>query len=127
MKRLFALRGAVRCSNDGADISLRVGRLYDALVVRNGLGEADLVSLVFSVTPDLTAANPAAALRKGGRGGDLPLFCVAEAATEGMPSGIVRALLHCYAEEGSVLRHAYVEGAEFLRPDLAGEKTTPRA
>lgn len=119
MKRLYGLRGAIRCSNDAEDITLRVVELYDELLVRNGLAEEGVVSLVFSVTKDLTALNPAAALRRGGRAGDLALFSVAEPEVEGALSGVIRTLIHCYLSEGSSPRHVYLNGAEVLRPDRA--------
>jgi chorismate mutase len=120
-KRLYGLRGAVRCENDAGDIELRVAQLFDALVAGNGIVEDDIVSLVFSVTPDLTARNPAAALRRSGRGRDLALFSVQESAADGGMPGVVRVLLHCYADVGSKLRHAYLNGAEALRPDRGPE------
>jgi chorismate mutase len=116
-KRLFGLRGAVCCANHPDDIELRVAQLYDALMVNNGLSEADVVSLIFSVTPDLTARNPAAALRKSGRGENLALFSVQESVADGGLPGVIRVLVHCYAAEGAKLRHAYLNGAEILRPD----------
>jgi chorismate mutase len=119
-KRLYGLRGAIRCSNDADDIVRRVVELYDELLERNGLSEDSIVSLVFSVTQDLTALNPAAALRRGGRAGDLALFSVAEPEVEGALSGVIRTLIHCYMSEGSSPRHVYLNGAEVLRPDRAG-------
>jgi chorismate mutase len=117
MKRLYALRGAVQCFNNSEDITRQVSALYDALLTENNLDEGDIVSLVFSVTGDLDALNPAAALRRTGRGGDLALFCVREPDFSGSLERTVRALVHCYLEEGSVPRHVYRNGAEVLRPD----------
>jgi chorismate mutase len=116
-KRLYALRGATRCLNQADDIIAQVSALYDGLLTLNSLDGGDIVSLVFSVTPDLDALNPAAALRKSGRGGDLALFCVQEAGARGSLERTIRALVHCYLEEGSVPRHVYRNGAEILRPD----------
>ncbi len=116
-KRLYGLRGAVFCENDAADIELRVAQLYDELTTANALNDEDIVSFVFSVTPDLTALNPAAALRRSGRGGDLALFSVQESIADGGFPRVVRALVHCYAPIGAKLKHAYLNGAEALRPD----------
>ena len=117
MKRLFALRGAVQCENTEDDIVLRVREMYDALLEQNNLEEGDIVSLVFSVTADINALNPATALRKSGRGGDLALFVLQEGVFAQSADKIIRALLHCYLEEGSAPRHIYRNGAERLRPD----------
>jgi len=119
-KRLYGLRGAVFCEDDPQDIERRVAELYDELIVGNGLAEADIVSLVFSVTPDLTSLNPAAALRRSGRGGELALFSLQESRADGGRPRTIRVLIHCYAPAGSPPRHAYLNGAEVLRPDRAG-------
>jgi chorismate mutase len=119
MKRLYALRGAAQCLNQAEDMGRQVSGLYDQLLIDNKLGEPDIVSLIFSVTADLDAENPAAALRKAGRGADLALFCVQEAAVKGSLERVVRVLMHCYLEEGSRPRHIYRNGAERLRPDRA--------
>jgi chorismate mutase len=119
MKRLFALRGATQCLNDGEDLTRRVAALYDGLLRENRLAEEDIVSLIFSVTADLDALNPAAALRRSGRARDLALFVTQEAQFPGMLERTVRVLLHCCLDEGTIPRHLYQNGAEVLRPDRA--------
>lgn len=121
MKRIYALRGATRCRNDPEDMALQVSALYDALTGRNNLEEEDLVSLIFSVTPDLDACNPAAALRRSGRAGELALFSLQEAPALAGLERTIRVLIHCYMEEGSVPRHVYQNGADVLRPDRAAQ------
>jgi chorismate mutase len=116
-KRLFALRGATRCDNEAEDITEQVGRLYDELLALNRLAEPDIVSIIFSVTADLDALNPAAALRRYGRAGEASLFALQEAASRGSLERTVRVIIHCYLEEGAALRHVYRNGAEVLRPD----------
>jgi chorismate mutase len=116
-KRLYALRGATGCLNEAEDIMVQVAAMYDELLAANSLAEGEIVSLVFSVTPDLDALNPAAALRKTGRGGELALFCTQEPVVKGGLDRTIRALIHCYLKEGAVPRHVYRNGAEVLRPD----------
>jgi chorismate mutase len=103
--------------NTEDDIGGQTALLYDELLSANNLDETDIVSLVFSVTSDLNAVNPSAALRKSGRAADLALFTVSEAETKGSLPRTLRALVHCYLEEGSKPRHVYRNGAEILRPD----------
>ncbi|MDR0641144.1 MAG: chorismate mutase [Treponema sp.] len=117
MKRLYALRGAAQCLNQDDDIRLQVSVLYDEILKTNGLGEDDIVSLIFSVTADLNAKNPAAALRQSGRAANLALFCVREPEVLNGLERCVRVLIHCYLEEGAKPRHIYRNGAEVLRPD----------
>lgn len=117
-KRLTALRGAARAQNRADDIQEQVALLYDELLAENGLKEADIVSLVFSVTKDLDALNPASALRKPGRAANLALMVFQEAAFENSLSGTIRVLIHCYLDGPP--RHIYRNGAEVLRPDRSG-------
>ena len=117
MKKLFALRGAAQCENTLNDIKEQVSIMYDELLSSNSLEEADIVSVIFSVTKDLTAVNPCSALRKTGRAEKLALFTCTEPDTEGGIERTIRVLIHCYLEEGSMPRHIYRNGAEVLRPD----------
>ncbi|GHV81528.1 chorismate mutase [Spirochaetia bacterium] len=117
MKKLCALRGACRCRNEEDDIILQIAALYDALLGQNRLKEDDIVSLLFSVTADIDALNPAAALRRSGRAGNLALFTQQEAAFKDSLDRTIRVLIHCYMEEDALLRHVYQNGAEVLRPD----------
>jgi chorismate mutase len=117
MKKLFALRGATQCINSGDDITKHIIFMYDELLSRNNIAEADIVSLQFSVTPDIDAANPAAVLRKSGRAENIALFAVQEAyVKDGLPHTI-RCLLHCYMDAELSPHHVYRNGADILRPD----------
>ena len=117
MKRLYAIRGAVQCENTVEDICRQLSLMYDEILAANELDEKDIVSVIFSVTGDLTAANPCAALRKTGRAGGLALFSTVEPESQGSLERTCRALIHCYLDEGSAIRHIYRNGAEVLRPD----------
>ena len=115
MKRLYALRGATQALNTQQDISEQTAFMYDELLSENRLAESDIVSLIFSVTDDLTEMNPATALRKSGRASELALFAVKEADYPSSLPRTIRALIHCYLEEGSTVKHVYRGGAENLR------------
>jgi len=118
VKRLYALRGAVQCENTEKDICEQITLMYDELLGANKLDEKDIVSVIFSVTADLDAANPCSALRKSGRAtGDTALFSVQEPDCRGSLERIVRVIIHCYLDEGIKVRHVYLGGAEVLRPD----------
>jgi chorismate mutase len=121
-KRLFALRGAAQCLNEAEDITRQVAALYDELLAANNLAEGDIVSLIFSVTGDLDAQNPAAALRRTGRGENLALFALQEAGVSGGLERTVRVLIHCYLAGEAAPRHIYRNGAEVLRPDRGNSK-----
>jgi chorismate mutase len=120
-KKVYALRGACRALNTQEDIETQVAALYDEVLAANSLDEEDIISLIFSVTADLDALNPAAALRRSGRSPDLALFALQEAAAQSSLERVIRILLHCYLPESQKPRHIYRNGAEVLRPDRAGK------
>ncbi|MFC0037747.1 chorismate mutase [Actinomadura rayongensis] len=117
---LLAIRGAVQVERDTRDAILAAtGELVGAVLERNALGAADLVSVLFTATPDLTAEFPALAARLGGLTG-VPLMCAAEIDVPGAAPRIVRLLAHAEADRPrSSVRHVYLGGARLLRPDLA--------
>jgi chorismate mutase len=126
MKKLCALRGAFCCPNSAEDIIRETAACYDRLLRENRLAEGDIVSILFSVTPDIDALNPAAALRRAGRGGDLALFVQQEPVFQDSLPQVIRILVHCYIEEGRPPRHVYQNGAEALRPDrVPGPEALP--
>ncbi len=115
-----ALRGAITVDRDSVDdIKDRTVELVLALLERNGLDEDHLISVLFSATPDLSAAPPAVGLREVGFG-DVPLLCVAEMPTDEGLDRCIRILLHVECDHPrSRLRHVFLRGATVLRPDLA--------
>jgi len=117
MKKLFALRGAVQCENTQNDIIAGIEKMYDMLLAENALLESEIVSVIFSVTDDINAVNPASALRKNGRAGELALFSVQEPRCSNSVERIIRVIIHCYLEENVKPHHVYINGAEVLRPD----------
>lgn len=116
-KRLFALRGAVCCENSEGDIQKRIAEVYDELLFANNLDENDIVSVVFSVTGDLDAKNPATALRELGRAGKAAILVSQEAFFQGSLDHVVRILVHCYLDLSQTPVHVYRNGAEVLRQD----------
>jgi len=112
------VRGAIQVAeNSAAAIRAAALRLTSELLARNALAPERIVSLVFSLTRDLTRANPAEAARSVGLPG-VPLFCLQEAEVEGARPRMIRALL-TYADEGGAQPvPVYLDGAESLRPDL---------
>ena len=121
-KRLFGIRGAVCCANTPEAIVTAMEHLGTALFHGNNLSADDIVSVQFTVTEDLTALNPATALRRSSAGAfasQCALFCSQEPRYAGSLPGVVRALVTAYMDEGAKPVSAYLDGAEALRPDLA--------
>jgi len=117
---VLAVRGAIQVAKDSeASIASASTRLVREICRRNNLSEQDVVSIMFSVTEDLTSANPAAGLRREGFS-ETPLFCVQEARVDGAMPRVIRVLLTAErdADQGRRASHVYLDGAEVLRPDL---------
>jgi chorismate mutase len=113
-----AVRGAAGIEhNDKQEIYSGALRLVREILERNKIEEGQIVSVLFSVTKDLTKGNPATGLRSSGFA-DTPLFCVQEADIEGAEPGILRVLLTYSAERGEAPVPVYLGRAAELRPDL---------
>ena len=115
-----AVRGATRLSRDDVDeMHEAVVELLLAMMERNGLVATDLISAVFTATPDLHCGFPAAAARGIGLGA-VPLLCAQEIDVVGALDKVVRVLLHTETDRvQSEIAHVYLRGAEVLRQDLA--------
>ena len=115
-----AIRGATRLTaDDPAEMTDAVVELVEAMLERNAMTTEDLVSMVFTATPDLVCMFPAAAARGLGLG-DVPLICAQEIAVVGALSRVVRVMAHAHLERPrSEVVHVYLRGAEVLRQDLA--------
>jgi len=115
-KKLYAGRAAVCAQNTQEQIKTAVVTVYTRFLELNKLHEQDIVSLQFSITSDITAANPATLLRSAGFASETVLFCSTEPNIDGSPHGIIRFLFHYYGKKKPV--PVYLGGAEKLRPDL---------
>jgi chorismate mutase len=115
-----AIRGATHLAADDADLMREaVVELVSEMLVRNHLTSDDLISVLFTSTPDLVSMFPAAAARALDIG-DVPLMCAQEIDVPGAMARVVRVMAHveCDLPRGSVA-HVYLRGAEVLRTDLA--------
>ena len=117
--RLLAIRGATTVdSNSEEAMTPRVQEMLLTILERNGVVHDDVVSALFTATPDLNAAFPATAARGVGFG-DIPLICASEIAVPNATPLCVRVMLHVYSERPrSAIRHVYLHGAQGLRDDL---------
>lgn len=104
-------------ADESGAIGERTAELVAEMLRRNGLRVDDLVSAIFTATPDLTADFPAVAAREVGLA-QTPLLCAQEIPVRGAMPRCVRALMHCYLPPGVGARHVYLHGARQLRLDL---------
>lgn len=119
--RIAALRGATTLPADTREhVLTRTSELLAALLERNGLTHDQVVSLLFTATPDIHAEFPAAAVRAAGIS-DVPMMCALELDITG-GSAIplcVRVMAHVETDRPRAdLRHVYLHEARQLRSDL---------
>ena len=115
-----AVRGAVQIDTDERDAILEgTTELVNEVMARNELTTDDVISVLFTATPDLTAEFPALAARKLGCH-DVPLICASEIAVPGAMPRIVRLMAHGETDRPrSAILHVYLRGAAALRLDIA--------
>lgn len=113
------VRGAVSVpANTREAVLASTRRLLKSLQDANGFDPDDLASILFTATPDLTAAYPAEAARELGWTG-VPLLSAVEIDVPGALPRIVRVLVHWNTVlPQHRIRHVYLDEAQALRPDL---------
>ena len=105
-------------ANEAGAIVAATEELLAAMLARNGVAPDDLISLVFTSTPDLDQEFPAAAARRLGLS-ETPLLCATEIGVPGAPARCVRVLAHLYTDRDyASLVHVYLGDARRLRTDL---------
>jgi chorismate mutase len=114
-----AVRGAIQVDHDQREAILEATtELLTTVLERNQLVPDDLISVVFTATPDLTAEFPAYAARQMGIT-DVPLLCAGEIDVPGAMPRVLRLLAHVDTDLGRAdIRHVYLRGAASLRTDL---------
>jgi chorismate mutase len=114
-----AVRGATRVDVDERESILAATRELVAEVLdNNDLKPADVVSVVFTATRDLTAVAPALAARQLGLH-DAALICAQEMWVEGSMARVVRLLAHVETERPrEAVVNVYLRGTEVLRADV---------
>ncbi|MDQ1712763.1 MAG: chorismate mutase [Frankiaceae bacterium] len=114
-----AVRGATQVDRDERDAVLdAAGELVTAVLDRNAIAATDLISVIFTATPDLTSEFPAYAARRLGIT-DVPLLCATEIDVPGSMPRVLRLLAHFETPlDRGEIRHVYLHGAAALRTDL---------
>ncbi len=114
-----AIRGAITVENNNADEILAATKeLMEEIFKLNPEATKDMVSMIFTLTPDLDAVFPARAARLMGIT-NVPLMCMSEIPVAGALEKCVRALIYVNTDLGlDDINHVYLKGAVALRPDL---------
>jgi chorismate mutase len=117
-----SVRGATTVSkNDAAEIKAAVEELVETLLSKNHISVDAIVSVFFAVTPDLSALNPASAIRQVRSDWQyVPMLCTQEPITDGMLSHCIRLLIQWNTLDTNTLpTPVYLGNARSLRPDLS--------
>ncbi|NEQ96819.1 MAG: chorismate mutase [Cyanothece sp. SIO2G6] len=123
MERIVrAIRGATTASaNTREAIEDAVVELLDVLESKNPLNPGHIVSVTFSVTPDLDAVFPAAIARQRSSLQAVPLLDVQQMMVKGSLPKCIRLLMTINAlDSDPPVHHVYLRQAKTLRPDLQG-------
>ena len=120
MNSVRAFRGATQLSADTKeDMRSAVVELLKEILSVNSLEHEDLISILFTATPDIQSDFPAAGVREFGLV-DLPLICAQELDIKGALPRTIRLLIHANSSlSRAQISHVYLRGAAILRPDLA--------
>ncbi|GAA2304581.1 chorismate mutase [Actinomadura sp. NPDC048955] len=115
-----AVRGATQTDADEREQILEATtELVAEVMARNELTTDDVISVIFTVTPDLTAEFPALAARKLGFH-EVPLLCATEIGVPGALPRVIRLMAHIATDRPrSDVQHVYLRGATALRLDIA--------
>lgn len=115
-----AIRGATTLDTDDREhLHGRTQELVEALMSANALDTEDIISVIFTCTPDIVSDFPAAAARELGFGA-VPLMCAQEMAVPGALPRVVRVLAHVETTRArEAVTHVYLHEAVALRRDLA--------
>lgn len=116
------IRGATTVEADVAgNIREATQELLQVLVKENDLDLEELVSAIFTVTPDIQAEFPASFAREIGWD-RVPLLCSTEIPVKGAMPLCIRVLLHVNTElSQKEVHHVYLRRAVELRKDLAAQ------
>jgi len=114
-----ALRGAIQVDrNERDEVIEATAELVREVLKRNDISPDQLISVIFTATPDLTAEFPAYAARAIGIT-DVPFLCATEIDVPGAMPRVVRLLAHVECDlPREEVRHVYLRGAAALRTDL---------
>ncbi len=118
------IRGAINVQqNSETEIISATRELLLGMLETNHLSQEQIISIFFTLTPDLNAAFPAAAARELGWS-DVPLLGAVEVDVPGAMPFCIRVLMHVNTGLGRhEVKHLYLREARKLRADLFASNT----
>jgi len=122
------VRGAITVETNTRDEILQATReLLETIVTRNTIDENDVASILFTTTPELTAAYPAKAAREFGWTRTALMGFVEADVKDGLPM-CIRVLIHWNTDKDmDDIQHVFLREAARLRPDLKPDNAKEEA
>ncbi|MFD1676336.1 chorismate mutase [Alicyclobacillus fodiniaquatilis] len=119
--KVRGVRGATTVEADTSEqIFAATKELIEEVVRLNEIEVDDVASVLLTLTPDLSAAFPAKAVRSLPGWKWVPLMCAQEIGVPGSLPRSIRILIHLNTTKGQdELEHVYLGEAVQLRPDLS--------
>lgn len=124
--KMRAIRGATTVTENTIEaIREAVTELLDELERRNQLQPEEMISVIFSVTPDLDQIFPAAIARPRPGWDNVAMLDVQQMHVEGSLQRCIRFLIHAYLPTSAPVYHVYLRQAQNLRPDWSFSQALP--
>ena len=115
-----AIRGATQVAENSPEaIASGVKELLTEILKSNEITPSEVISVLFTASPDLNAAFPAAFAREVGFE-SVPLICAVEIDVPGALPRTIRLMAHVESSKSAAeISHIYLHGAKALRRDIA--------
>lgn len=119
--KVRGVKGATTTKGASAeDVLAATEELLKVLIDENDINQDDVAAVQFTTSPDLVAEFPAVAARERFGWNDVPLMCGHEMARPGALTQCIRILIFWNTDKAqNEIRHAYLNDAAKLRPDLS--------
>ena len=120
MDKLVSIRGAITVNeNSVKEIKVATKSLVGEIFKQNKLDQPGIINIIFTVTEDLDAINPATVTREQFKLDSTAMLCVQEMKMKnGLPK-CIRVLINAYTNiSKDKIKHVYLGNAESLRTDL---------
>ena len=123
-ERLYGIRGATTADANTSEAVLKsTADLLAKLVEKNKINTDDIVHVIFTVSPDITADFPAKGARIKLGWDTVPMICAQELDVPSSVKYCIRVLITAYsALPKSEIQHLYLKNSAKLRPDLSLNK-----
>ncbi len=125
MMSVRAIRGATTIKENTADeIYEATSELFQEILKQNQIVDAEtLISVIITVTEDITAAFPARAVRVTPGFELVPVMGMQEIPVPGAPLKCIRMMVQANLDKSlAEIEHIYLNDAVRLRPDLVERK-----